>query len=38
MQNGGRLSQSKRKQFAELSDDEVARIETALTSIMDARL
>ena len=38
MQNGGRLSQSKRKQFAELTDDEVARIETALTSIMQARL
>lgn len=38
MQNGGRLSQSKRKQFAELTDDEVVRIETALTSIMQARL
>jgi hypothetical protein len=38
MQNGGRLSQSKRKQFAELSDDEVVRVETALTSIMQGRM
>jgi len=34
LQNGGRLSQAKRAQFAELTEDEVARIEAAVGQAM----
>lgn len=34
LQNGGRLSQNKRKQFAELTDAEIAAMEEALSSIL----
>lgn len=36
LQNGGQLSQNKRKQFQELSDEEVLLIETAMREIMGA--
>jgi Fic family protein len=35
MQNGGRLSGAKRNQFAELTDGEVARMETAIGRIIE---
>ncbi len=34
LQNGGRLSQNKRSQFAELTNNEVNRIEEAVTEVM----
>lgn len=35
LQNGGRLSRAKRPQFAELSDPEIAEIESSLQSLRD---
>ena len=37
MQNGGKLSKSKRKNFAELTDSEIAAMETAIQDAMQAR-
>jgi hypothetical protein len=34
LQNGGRLSQNKRKQFEELSDEEIAQIEGAIQKVI----
>jgi len=36
MQNGGRLSATKRQQFAELTDAEIARLETAVQQAITA--
>ena len=36
MQNGGRLSATKRQQFAELADAEIARLETAVQQAITA--
>jgi len=35
LQNGGRMSQNKRDQFAEVTDAEVEQIETALADVMN---
>jgi hypothetical protein len=34
LQNGGRLSQNKRKQFEELTDEEIGQMETAIQNAM----